>query len=159
MKPREAWLIAIAAALALAFGFDALVVRGEDDLLAPAARQRAATAPIAEDFGWPLATPKEAYAILFERPPFAASRRPPEPPTPPPTPEAAQAKPQDHAATLSLVGIVAGPQGRIALLRTASGVRRVIVGDRIGAWQVSEISDKQVQISRGRAKQVLVQGR
>jgi hypothetical protein len=56
----------------------------------------------------------------------------------------------------SLLGVIAGPNGRVALLRTPDGqVRRMRVGDRIEGMTVSAVGDSSVQLQGGGARTVL----
>ncbi len=56
----------------------------------------------------------------------------------------------------SLLGVVAGPDGRTALLRLSDGsVRRVRVGDRIDGMTVAAVSDASVQLTGGEGRRVL----
>lgn len=56
----------------------------------------------------------------------------------------------------TLLGIIAGPNGRVALLRSSTGeVRRMKVGDRIEGMTVAAVSDNSVQLQGGDGRTVL----
>jgi hypothetical protein len=56
----------------------------------------------------------------------------------------------------SLLGIIAGPNGRVALLRSSTGeVRRMKVGDRIEGMTVAAVGDNSVQLQGGDGRRVL----
>jgi hypothetical protein len=56
----------------------------------------------------------------------------------------------------ALLGVIAGPDGRVALLRLPGGeVRRVRRGDRVEGMTVAAVSDSSVQLNTGSGVQVL----
>jgi hypothetical protein len=60
------------------------------------------------------------------------------------------------ARQTSLLGVITGPNGRVALLRTSTGeVRRMKVGDRIEGMTVAAVSDNSVQLQGGDGRKVL----
>jgi general secretion pathway protein N len=92
-------------------------------------------------------------AELEARPLFTADRRPPKPepppiiaavspppPPPPPVPEADTA--------LTLLGIVNGPEGRIAIIRPKTGgqIARLTEGEAVDRWQLRQISPDHVTL-------------
>lgn len=101
-----------------------------------------------------------AYADIVDKPLFNPSRRPRpaeppapppppeqpvvEPPPPPPPPAPAGPGPDDY----KLLGVSAGPDGRIAALRIASSGAVVYLrqGESIDSWSVVEIGDRTVAI-------------
>ncbi len=99
-------------------------------------------------------------SALRDRPLFSASRRPapivtanlageaPRPaPAPPPVP----------ATQLTLLGIVAGPSARIAVIRLPNGPvpLHVSEGDRVDRWEVRHIDADHVTLAAGAVEQVL----
>jgi hypothetical protein len=103
-----------------------------------------------------IAAAPPVVSALETRPLFAASRRPPPiaaapaplpvaPPPPPPSPP-----PLPEASTgLTLVGIIDGPNGRIAMIRIkGSGeVARAVEGDAVDRWQLQQISPDRVTLA------------
>lgn len=60
------------------------------------------------------------------------------------------------ARQTSLLGVIAGPNGRVALLRSSTGeVRRMKVGDRIEGMTVAAVGDSSVQLQGGDGRTVL----
>jgi hypothetical protein len=96
----------------------------------------------------------EQLSATRERPLFSPSRRPPAPPdAPAPPPQVAEAPPPPPAAppTLTLFGIVAGPEGARAIVRTQAGseVLRLRVGDTVQGWEVSDIARTELVLRLG----------
>ena len=90
----------------------------------------------------------EQLSATRERPLFSPSRRPPAPP-----PQVAEAPPPPPAAppTLTLFGIVGGPEGARAIVRTQAGseVLRLRVGDTVQGWEVSDIARTELVLRLG----------
>lgn len=115
----------------------------------PEMPQKLASAEIAERAAKsspPANPPMSTFTEIVARPLFEPSRRPP-PPKPPdsPTPSVPALQPFD------LIGVVLSPRGRTALLRPrAKGdVLRVVEGQKISGWKVSEIRSTHVILQRG----------
>jgi hypothetical protein len=85
-----------------------------------------------------------------ERPLFSASRRPPAPPTPAVEPiRVAVPPPPLLPPTISLVGIVSGQEGAVAVIRTAANeVLRLRIGNGVGGWNVEDIGETRLTLSR-----------
>ena len=75
-----------------------------------------------------------------EPPPIIAPPLPPPPPPPPPVPEADTA--------LTLLGIVNGPEGRIAIIRPKAGgqIARLTEGETVDRWQLRQIAPDHVTL-------------
>jgi general secretion pathway protein N len=96
----------------------------------------------------------EQLSATRERPLFSPSRQPPAPPAAPaPPPQVAEAPPPPPAAppTLTLFGIVGGPEGARAIVRTQAGseVLRLRVGDTVQGWEVSDIARTELVLRLG----------
>lgn len=118
---------------------------------------------VAQATGEPPARPSHPLAALSldslaatrERPLFSPTRRPPAPPpapvaaaaAPPPPPPPAPPEPP----ALTFFGVVAEGDGARALVRVGAENEslRVRVGDRIGAWAVSDIDRRRLVLSLG----------
>jgi hypothetical protein len=93
-------------------------------------------------------------AELDARPLFTADRRPPKPapppaivaPPPPPPPPPPPVPEADTA--LTLLGILNGPEGRIAIIRPKTGgqIARLTEGDTVDRWQLRQISPDHVTL-------------
>lgn len=79
-------------------------------------------------------------ASILERPLFAPDRRPPPPPAPPPPP--------DPFANIQLLGIFSGTNTGI-LARIEGKVRRVKVGESVGAWSLKSVKNRDVTFTQG----------
>lgn len=77
---------------------------------------------------------------ILERPLFAPDRRPPPPPAPPPPP--------DPFADIQLLGIFSGSNAGV-LARVEGKVRRVKVGESVGAWSLKSIEGRNVTFAQG----------
>lgn len=101
----------------------------------------------------------ESYTAIVEQPLFNPTRqpRPTEPPPappeveqpmveepPPPPPQPQGPNPEDY----KLLGVSAGPDGRIAALRIASSGQVVYLrkGERLDSWSVVDVDDRSVAI-------------
>lgn len=104
----------------------------------------------------------KSYASILERPLFNPSRQPrppeappeetlmPEPELPPLPPEPAPEPPPagPNAGDYRLLGVSAGPDGRLAAVEVASTSEVIYVrqGDTAGEWTVLEVGDRSVTI-------------
>jgi outer membrane biosynthesis protein TonB len=101
----------------------------------------------------------KSYASILERPLFNPGRqpRPPEPPPeekltpePPPPPEPPPEPPPagPNAGDYRLLGVSAGPDGRLAAVEVAATSEVIYVreGDAAGEWTVLEVGDRSVTI-------------
>lgn len=150
----EACLLALCLCLGLA-----LKMTGDDNFIASSAAPANAALPASTNGpdSRPSLPDLDSFQNYRERPPFSATRRPP-PPLPQsesaPAAVAAAPAPPLHA---ELVGIVGPPDKRMALLRTqgASELTRVVVGDRVGGWQVTDIESNQLTLQQAGQQQIL----
>ncbi|MFM8747893.1 MAG: hypothetical protein ACKOED_14700 [Aestuariivirga sp.] len=164
MNRRLALLAAAAMALGvLAFqqykqllpGFD-----GKDGATAPAPAATAARGAKTVDLNPLQNLGSNTYASIVEQPLFNPGRlpRPPEAkpeeqltPEPPPEPPVAPPEPPPagpNAGDYRLLGVSAGPQGRLAVLELTASSEIVYVreGDAAGQWTVLEVGDRSVVI-------------
>lgn len=83
-----------------------------------------------------------AYKVVVERPLFTTSRRPPAPPETRPAAPHTPVPPPD----VVVVGIVAGPSVRVALIREkkATILQHVAEGDLIDGWTIDTIQPHRV---------------
>jgi len=97
--------------------------------------------PTAQTFDWP---PAARFAALTQRPLFTPGRRPPAP---------SVAEAADGAApppALTLVGVLAAGDARLALARTADGaVLRLREDAEFGGWRVRRITARAMALGRG----------
>jgi general secretion pathway protein N len=84
-----------------------------------------------------------------DRPLFSPSRRPPAPPTPPIEPiRVAVPPPPTLPPAISLVGIVTGQDGALAVVRTPGNqVLRLRIGDDVGEWNVKVIEETRLTLT------------
>jgi len=92
-----------------------------------------------------------------ERPLFATTRRPPpkplpiyrEPPPPPPPPD---------PADLSLVGVMVGRDGAVALLRVKGLGQTIPVrrGEIVDGWTIGDIQSRQIEVTKDAVKATIV---
>lgn len=94
--------------------------------------------------------PAVAYSEIDERPIFSPQRKPMGP----------QLSDVDMSATgtpsnLALVGIIAGPDKRIAILKTAgsAAAQNVSVGDTIEGWRVTRIESNYIMLHKDSSDQ------
>jgi|GEM_PF-2676347 hypothetical protein len=93
-----------------------------------------------------------SVSALEARPLFTPDRRPPKPvpvaapvaAAPPPSPPAPP--PPEPGLSLTLLGIVDGPEGRIAIIREKAGgeVARATEGSKIDRWELHQITSDHV---------------
>lgn len=92
-----------------------------------------------------------AFLDILERPLFAPNRRPP-PATvslaPPPPP------PPDPFVSIQLSGLFTGPQGGM-LVRVEGKMRRVMVGQSIGAWTLANVQGREATFTQGEQERKL----
>jgi|JI8StandDraft_1071087.scaffolds.fasta_scaffold260744_2 hypothetical protein len=94
------------------------------------------------------------FVATLERPLFSPSRRPP-PPPPPPAPPPPPPPPPDPLATVHLYGVFAGDDGGGIIVRVDGKPRRVRISERIGAWTVTDIDNRNVTLVRGGETRIL----
>lgn len=131
--------------LGLAGGLAALWLDEDLDPKNIAWREPAAISP-AEDSMTVLqvdARPTELAQLTSttERPLFWAVRRPP----PPPKAESAAEPETDPFADIHLFGLVDGGESGAAIVRTGGRIRRVKVGESIGAWTLDGIVGREAR--------------
>ena len=121
---------------------------------------RSAALP-AEGYRNPLSgVDRESFSEIVARPLFSPTRRPPRPVVTKSPPKPAVAKPPPPKAPplrLTLVGVVAGTDQPIALLRDHATRRtlRVSVGDNVRGWRVETIESAMVRVGHKRWKRSL----
>jgi hypothetical protein len=144
-------------ALAACLGVGAIL---SGELAQPTPDFRAGTAPATADSSPPIIAPAPkslAVTALENRPLFVPNRKfaeaaPPVPvpvPVPPaPKPAPPPPPPPDVRSLLTLLGIIDGPDGRIAMVKLKSGgeVRRLVEGDAIERWQLQRIGPDRVTL-------------
>lgn len=113
-------------------------------LLAPSSAEEAAS-------GVP---PVERFHALVERPLFRPDRKPPTPPAALPDggkPDATSASHLGEGPLLRLVGTLIEREGAVALVQREGEPQlvRLVVGDRLGAWQVIAIAADRLVLSDG----------
>lgn len=99
----------------------------------------------ADDFALPNIS---QYQQMVERPLFMESRRPsqPAPPEPPAPPKLEPPPP----ISFKLMGILATPQGKMALVADAKGkYKRLKVRDALDGWQIVDIKPDRVLLDHG----------
>ncbi len=84
--------------------------------------------------------PAPSYASIQERPLFAPDRRPPPPPPPPPPP--------DPFVGIQIYGLFTGTTEGV-LARVEGKMRRIKIGDAIGAWTLKRIEGRQITFKQG----------
>ncbi len=94
------------------------------------------------------------FVATLERPLFSPSRKPPPPPPAPPPPPPPP-PPPDPLATVHLYGVFAGDDGGGIIVRVDGKPRRVPIGEKIGAWTLKEIENRNVTLVRGAETRVL----
>ena len=94
------------------------------------------------------------FVATLERPLFSPSRRPP-PPPPPPAPPPPPPPPPDPLATVHLYGVFAGDDGGGIIVRVDGKSRRVRINEKIGAWTLKDLDNRNVTLERGGETRVL----
>lgn len=125
----------------------------------PTAADAPGEAPVA------VAASTQTLADLRSRPPFWSDRHVPAPPVipvavapPPPPPPPPASPPPPPSSELTLVGIVNGPEGRIAILRQKSTgkLERHVEGDAVNQWALRRILvDRVVFVGGGSETELL----
>lgn len=94
------------------------------------------------------------FVATLERPLFSPNRRPPPPPPPPVV--AAPPPPPDPLASIHLFGVFSGEEGTGGIIARIDGKpKRVMVEQKIGAWTVKSIDNRDVTLVRGAETRVL----
>ena len=94
------------------------------------------------------------FVATLDRPLFSPSRRPPPPPPPPVV--APPPPPPDPLANIHLFGVFAGEEGTGGIIARIDGKpRRVGINERIGAWKITGIENRDVTLVRGDETRVL----
>ena len=88
----------------------------------------------------------DAYPTILARPMFAPDRRPPPPPPPPPPP--------DPFASVQITGLFTGPTGGV-LARVEGKMRRVKIGQSIGAWKLETVEGREATFKQGEQERKL----
>jgi hypothetical protein len=102
--------------------------------------------PVAEEFQLPALA---SYDMIEERPLFVEGRRPP--------PEEDEESAEESVTvsvtppSLSLLGVLITPEGRLALVRTSKPpeVKRLREGDLVDGWKLAEIGAASILFSQG----------
>ena len=107
-------------------------------------------APLARRIA-PRAKPIKSYSETLRRPLFHASRKP-APKLQAASPEAPAVK----APVVKLLGVVIGPEGRSALIRTpkVADLVEVFVGERIEGWRLESIETDRIVLKSGKESAV-----
>lgn len=96
-----------------------------------------------------------AYPDILARPIFAADRRPPPPPAPPKPPvQPPPPPPPDPFASVQLTGLFSGENGGV-LARVEGKMRRVKIGQQIGAWTLQAIEGREATFKQGEQERKL----
>jgi len=96
-----------------------------------------------------------AYPDILARPIFAADRRPPPPPAPPKPPvQPPPPPPPDPFASVQLTGLFSGESGGV-LARVEGKMRRVKIGQKIGAWTLQAIEGREATFKQGEQERKL----
>lgn len=96
-----------------------------------------------------------AYPDILARPIFAADRRPPPPPAPPKPPvQPPPPPPPDPFASVQLTGLFSGESGGV-LARVEGKMRRVKIGQQIGAWTLQAIEGREATFKQGEQQRKL----
>ena len=93
-----------------------------------------------------------AYPDILARPIFAADRRPPPPPKPPVQPP--PPPPPDPFVSVQLTGLFTGESGGV-LARVEGKMRRVKIGQQIGAWTLQAIEGREATFKQGEQERKL----
>jgi hypothetical protein len=94
----------------------------------------------------------DAYPAILARPMFAPDRRPPPPPAPPVVPP--PPPPPDPFASVQITGLFTGPGGGV-LARVEGKMRRVKIGQTIGAWTLEAIEGREATFKQGEQERKL----
>jgi hypothetical protein len=84
----------------------------------------------------------DAYPVILARPMFAPDRRPPPPPPP------------DPFASVQITGLFTGPTGGV-LARVEGKMRRVKIGQSIGAWKLETVEGREATFKQGEQERKL----
>ena len=96
-----------------------------------------------------------AYPEILARPIFAVDRRPPPPPAPPKPPvQAPPPPPPDPFASVQLTGLFSGENGGVLAL-VQGKMRRVKIGQQIGAWTLQAIDGREATFKQGEQERKL----
>lgn len=94
----------------------------------------------------------DAYPAILARPMFAPDRRPPPPPAPPVVPP--PPPPPDPFASVQITGLFTGPSGGV-LARVEGKIRRVKIGQSIGAWKLETVEGREATFKQGEQERKL----
>ncbi len=94
----------------------------------------------------------DAYPAILARPMFATDRRPPPPPAPPVVPP--PPPPPDPFASVQITGLFTGPSGGV-LARVEGKMRRVKIGQSIGAWKLETVEGREATFKQGEQERKL----
>jgi hypothetical protein len=94
----------------------------------------------------------DAYPTILARPMFAPDRRPPPPPAPPVVPP--PPPPPDPFASVQITGLFTGPTGGV-LARVEGKMRRVKIGQSIGAWKLETVEGREATFKQGEQERKL----
>jgi hypothetical protein len=94
----------------------------------------------------------DAYPAILARPMFAPDRRPPPPPAPPVLPP--PPPPPDPFASVQITGLFTGPVGGV-LARVEGKIRRVKIGQSIGAWKLETVEGREATFKQGEQERKL----
>ena len=97
----------------------------------------------------------DAYPAILARPIFAPDRRPPPPPAPPAPPVVPPPPPPpDPFASVQITGLFTGPSGGV-FARVEGKMRRVKIGQSIGAWKLETIEGREATFKQGEQERKL----
>jgi hypothetical protein len=103
----------------------------------------------------PQAGNPSAYPEILARPVFAVDRRPPPPPAPPKPPvQPPPPPPPDPFASVNITGLFTGANGGV-LASVEGKMRRVKIGQQIGAWTLQAIEGREATFKRGEQERKL----
>lgn len=146
MTPRLRIMLALAAILLVLAVLRNFVWTGESGIMQPSAPPQ--NIEIRQETGEFL-PPFNAFEAIADRPLFRSDRRP----APVEVAEVVQT-PQFTPAQVGepdfvVIGVVTGPEGGIATIRTASETVRAHVGDTIEGWRIDGIDSNGIEVSQG----------
>lgn len=119
-----------------------------------AASQTDRTTPIAPPPAHTI-PPLQEFGEISIRPIFSSSRRPFTPATAPSVaPPSAPTPPQTPLSSMSLLGIVIGPDGRMAILKVAgsASATKVAERDKVSGWTVQQVLPDRILLQSGSTK-------
>ena len=146
MTPRLKIMLGVAAILAVLAVFRNFVWVGGDEIVQPSAPPQAVE--IRQESG-DFLPPVSAFSAIGDRPLFRSDRRPApveivETNT---TPEITPARVGEP--DFVVIGVVTGPDGGVATIRTDTETVRAYISDTIDGWRVDDIEASGIEVSQG----------